>query len=321
MLRLPLNDFAGIRMKRRLITFDWAMKRLLRSKANFEVLEGFLSELLKQEITILELLESESNKDQAFDKYNRVDLKVKNQLGEIIIIEVQFEREVQFLHRILYATSKTITEHMFQAEDYDHVVKVISINILYFDLGSGDDYIYHGTTRFSGIHQHDELQLSAEQRKLFNINHPHEIFPEYYLLKINQFDDIARDRLDEWVYFLKNEEIKEEFSAKGLQRAKELFDVMRLSESERMAYEYFIEDMRYQRSMFKSSYGSGHRDGKKEGREEGREEGRKEGREKGREEGRKEEVIEMARNMKRHQEPVAKIVRYTGLSIEEVESL
>ena len=31
---------------RKLITFDLAMKRLLRSKANFEILEGFLSELL-----------------------------------------------------------------------------------------------------------------------------------------------------------------------------------------------------------------------------------------------------------------------------------
>ena len=31
---------------RSMISFDWAMKRLLRNKANFEVLEGFLSELL-----------------------------------------------------------------------------------------------------------------------------------------------------------------------------------------------------------------------------------------------------------------------------------
>jgi len=48
--------------KRRLISFDWAMKKLLRSKANFEILEGFLSELLKDNIHILEILESESNK-------------------------------------------------------------------------------------------------------------------------------------------------------------------------------------------------------------------------------------------------------------------
>ena len=45
-------------MQRKLISFDWAIKRILRSKANFEILEGFLSELLKEDITILEVLES-----------------------------------------------------------------------------------------------------------------------------------------------------------------------------------------------------------------------------------------------------------------------
>ena len=97
--------------QRKLITFDWAMKRLLRSKANFEILEGFLSELLSDEIKIIELLESESNKDHAADKFNRVDLKVKNRAGEIIIIEVQYEREFDYLQRMLYGTSRVITEH------------------------------------------------------------------------------------------------------------------------------------------------------------------------------------------------------------------
>jgi len=41
---------------RKLVSFDWALKRLLRSKANYEVLEGFLSELLKGDIEILEIL-------------------------------------------------------------------------------------------------------------------------------------------------------------------------------------------------------------------------------------------------------------------------
>ncbi len=94
--------------KRRLISFDWAMKKLLRSKANFEILEGFLSELLKDNIQIQEILESESNKEGHKGKFNRVDLKVKNQNDEIIIIEVQYEREFDYLQRILYGTSKGV---------------------------------------------------------------------------------------------------------------------------------------------------------------------------------------------------------------------
>ena len=135
--------------KTRLISFDWALKKLLRSKANFEILEGFLSELLKDDIHILEILESESNKEDRRDKFNRVDMKVKNQDNEIIIIEVQYEREFDYLQRILYGNSKTITEHLHESEPYSKVVKVISVNILYFDLGQGDDYVYHGSTQLN----------------------------------------------------------------------------------------------------------------------------------------------------------------------------
>src|SRR5271154_1581673 len=85
----------------RLVTFDWAVKNLLRNKANFDVLEGFLSELLKTKIRIEQVLESESNKNHAQDKSNRVDLLVKTSEGEHIIIEVQCARQWDYLSRIL----------------------------------------------------------------------------------------------------------------------------------------------------------------------------------------------------------------------------
>jgi hypothetical protein len=59
-------------MSKRLVRFDWAMKKLLRNKANFSILEGFFSELLRRDITIQNILESESNKQTDDDKYNRV---------------------------------------------------------------------------------------------------------------------------------------------------------------------------------------------------------------------------------------------------------
>ena len=83
-------------MQRKLISFDWAIKRILRSKANFDILEGFLSELLKENITILEVLESESNQDLKNDKFNRLDIKVKNQKQEIVLIEIQYDREMDY---------------------------------------------------------------------------------------------------------------------------------------------------------------------------------------------------------------------------------
>ncbi len=115
--------------KRKLITFDWAIKRLLRSKANFGILEGFLSELLKEDIVILDVLESESNKDNKIDKFNRVDLKVRNSQQEIII-EIQYDREYDYLQRIFYGVSKTAIEYMQEGKAYTGITKVISINIL-----------------------------------------------------------------------------------------------------------------------------------------------------------------------------------------------
>lgn len=131
-----------------LIRFDWALKRLLRNKANYKVLEGFMSELLNEEITIINILESESNQETEDDKFNRVDLLVENSKKELTIIEIQQRNEYDYFHRMLYGTSKLITEYLKLGEPYSNIRKVYSVNILYFDLGQGEDYIYHGKTNF-----------------------------------------------------------------------------------------------------------------------------------------------------------------------------
>ena len=307
----------GIMSRRKLVSFDWAMKKLLRSKANYEILEGFLSELLKEDIKILEILESESNKEDNEDKFNRVDLKVKDSKGEIIIIEVQYGREYDYFQRILFGSSKTITEHMREGNIYLDVVKVISINILYFDLGHGKDYIYHGTTNFRGLHEKDELELNEKQKELFKKEKIEDLFPEYYLLKVNNFNDIAKDTLDEWIYFLKNGEIKEKFKAKGIKKAEKELNVMKLSEEERIIYEKHIDNIRYQGSMIWGSYASGEIDGMKKGIEKGIKEGIK----KGKLEGIKEGKLETAKNLLKLNVSKEVISQSTGLSIEEIEGI
>jgi predicted transposase/invertase (TIGR01784 family) len=124
-----------------LVRFDWAIKYLLRNKANFDILEGFLSELLKTSITIESLLESEGNKNTEDNKTNQVDLLVKTGQNERVIIEVQCASQWDYLSRILYGTAKTISEHLKQRADYHQVCKVISVNIVFFNLGEGKDYL------------------------------------------------------------------------------------------------------------------------------------------------------------------------------------
>ena len=231
---------------RKLVSFDWAMKRLLRSKANFAVLEGFLSELLRDDITITEILESESNADSGDGKVTRVDMKVRDHLGRQIIIELQHTRQGDYLQRMLYYASRAVTETLPRGQAYAKVERVISVNIVYFDVGQGNDYVYLGRNEFRGIHTQDTLTLSPEQRTAFGCDDVAELFPEYYILRVNKFDDVARDGLDQWVYFLKNEDIPGNFDAKGLREAKDTLDVMKLSETERHAYEAYQDDLHLQ---------------------------------------------------------------------------
>lgn len=304
-------------MSKGLIRFDWAMKKLLRSKTNFGILEGFLSELLKHDVKILNLLESESNQEDRDDKQNRVDLLAQLENGEIVLIEVQVNTEYDYFHRMLYGTSKVITEHLKKGDAYAQIKKVYSVNILYFDLGYGKDYIYHGTTRFIGVHQRDELDLNKKQKELYQKEFIHQIYPEYFLIKVNQFDDVAKNTLDEWIYFLKNEEIKDSFCAKGLAEAKNKLTEMKLSEPEKGDYEIYLDNLRYQASMVESNYDSGVIDGEKRGIKKGIKEGEKIGFEKGK----TEEKQEMAKKMKTAGIALEVIQKITGLGIEEIKRL
>ncbi|MEA1956300.1 MAG: Rpn family recombination-promoting nuclease/putative transposase [Campylobacterota bacterium] len=254
-------------MQRKLISFDWAIKRILRSKANFEILEGFLSELLFEDIIILEILESESNQEQRDDKFNRLDIKVKNQNEEIILIEIQYDREMDYMQRILYASSKAIVEHMKESESYSKVTKIISISILYFDFGNGDDYIYKGTTNFIGLHNKSLLQLNEDQKELYKTNKVEKLYPEFYLIKIKNFDDNSKDTLDEWINFLKNEEIPENPKAKGLLKAKETLDYLKMEDDERLDYNQYQKSLHDQASAYESTYVIGKIKGKKEAEE------------------------------------------------------
>jgi predicted transposase/invertase (TIGR01784 family) len=235
-------------MSKRLIRFDWAVKKLLRNKANFVVLEGFLSELLFDDIKIQKILESEGNQETENDKYNRVDILTQNSKNELIIVEIQNTYEIDFFHRMIYGTSKALIENISLGQPYSEIKKVISINIVYFDLGQGKDYVYKGKTNFEGLHEKDTLQLSIQQKETFTKKEISDFFPEYYIIKVNKFNDIAKDTLDEWVYFLKNSEVKDEFKAKGLAEAKEVLDIMRLDKEQQYGYNRYLDYLHYKAS-------------------------------------------------------------------------
>jgi predicted transposase/invertase (TIGR01784 family) len=238
---------------RPLISFDWAIKRLLRQKANFGILEGFLSELLREDVVVKSILESEANKDNAESKLNKFDLLCENDKGELLAIELQFYPEVDFLHRMLFGTSKLVSDFIKQGDTYEVVKKVYSINIVYFDLGLGSDYVYHGKTVFYGLHHQDELKLSIAQQKKLQKEHVHQIFPEYYIIKVNNFDNIAMDTFDEWIYYLKTNKLPEMNKAKGLKDVEAQLKIDNMETQEKIEYEGYMKGLVVSKSMIETA--------------------------------------------------------------------
>lgn len=291
--------------KDKYIRFDWAIKRLLRNKANFGVLEGLLTVLLNEPIHIVEILESEGNQQRENEKFNRVDIKAKNSQDEIIIVEVQNTREIYYLERILFGVAKAITEHIELGNLYSEVKKIYSISILYFDLGKGNDYLYHGQNTFVGVHTGDFLEVTTKEKDAIVHKLPSEIFPEYFLIRVNEFNKVAVTPLEEWIEYFKSGIIRPDTKAPGLEEARRKLVYYNMDKAEQLAYDEHVNALMIQNDVLSTAA--------MEGREEGREEGRQEGRQ--------EEKIENARTMKSLNISADIIHQVTGLPLEEIDRL
>jgi len=281
--------------KSKYVRFDWAIKRILRDKTNKrwssesqpslledgrvatefdkvkEVLEGLITVLLGEPVTIMEILESEGNQDSREDKMNRVDVKAKTSEGEYIIVEVQLTKERDFFQRILFGTAKGITDQISIGQDYSVIKKIYSINILYFDFGCGDDYAYHGVTTFTGMTKEGSvLRFNNEKEERYisettkHVTLPDEVFPEYFLLIVNHFkrwsseshpslledgrvvtefdevNEVAKTPIEEWMDYLKDAVIRDDTTTPGLQAAREKLAYMSMTDKERRAYEDYM---------------------------------------------------------------------------------
>lgn len=297
-------------MKDNFIRFDWAMKRLLRDKSNYVVLEGFLSTLLEEDLRISRFLESESNQIDETDKFNRADILVEDSKGRLLVIKIQNYRELYYYHQMLYGASDILSRYTDEEIDYNKICKIYSINIVYFSMIKSKDYAYHGEIIFRGLHDSDNfLKLSARQQEIFTGKDAKDIFPEYYVLRVNDFDKVAKTPLDEWIKFLKTGEIDKEATAKGLLEARERLRIDTLPDAEKRAYYRDMEALRYQRSVIKTGWDEGHTEGFKEGKA------------KGRAEGEKMKAKEVAKRMKEMGLSVKDIIQCTGLTHGEIEEL
>ena len=235
-------------MGKRFVSFDWALKWWLRRKDNFDVLEGFLSVLLQDDIKIAEVLEDLSDRPPHQKLLNRLDLMAHNQKGELVFIELQTLWEYGGFHSLANRVSQSISELIRESIGQDKVSKVISVNLIYLCLDDCEDYVYFGKSEVCGLHCNDRLLLSDGSQT---------VQPEFYFIRLDKFDEIIRNPLDEWLCFIKREDIDNEFKARGLAAADEKLNKCKLSNSELYAYGEWVEDRRCERSTMKSAIWQG----------------------------------------------------------------
>jgi len=227
--------------KTKLIRFDWAMKNLLRDKANFDILEGFLTAVLRQEVSIIKILESESNVPDIDPKLNRVDILIQDQQQRYVRIEIQNCHITAYLERILFGVSKVIVDNVKSGEDYREISKVVSISILYFNFGLGEDYVFYGNTEFRGLHNNEPLvfRRRQEDKTLLKLK-SQDIFPEYYLINVERFADVMKTDLDEWIYLFKHAALPPHCQAKNLDKAGEKLELLKMKPEERHRYDLYL---------------------------------------------------------------------------------
>ena len=288
-----------------ILRFDWAAKSILRQKENFDILEGMLSVFLEEKVKIECLLESESNVEFPEGKSNRVDIRAKNAKGEIILVEIQLRHDPYFMERILFSVAKTLTEHLCKGEDYSEVKKVYSFNILYYDFGQGEDYLYYGGTTFCGKHHGDIFRIGHRGEEAIRWMEAASIYPEYYILRVKAFQGEAHTPEEEWMRYLKESEIDPSTTVPGLQEAYRRLKVLQMSPKERRAYDNFLFNKVFEKNVIKGAEDIAWYEGMIKGKEEGEQK----------------KAFEIARQLKQMNIPFTQITQATGLSAEEIEGL
>ncbi|MDR0329505.1 MAG: Rpn family recombination-promoting nuclease/putative transposase [Rickettsia sp.] len=279
-----------------LVSLDYAIKYLLKDKGDYEIIEGFISAILKDAgylpVKITALLESESNKERKDLKKSVADVIVEDQQGHKYIVEIDRSTTHTFLHKACFNSCRLIVDNISSDQDYSDIKKIFHINLIYFVLSDISSPLYHGQTIFRKMDREHpvDLHLADMGCRFFDV---HNVFPEYFVISVPLFDGIIKDELDEWLYFAKHSEVKDDFKSPYMKKVAEHLSVLKMTPEERQHYQNYVNESLKERDYIVAA----------------------------RTEGRAEEKIAMAKKMLKENFSIETISRIIELSIEEIEVL
>ena len=282
-----------------LISFDYAIKYLLRDKGDYSIVEGFISALLQTKgykaVKIIALLESESNKEDSISKRSLADVIVEDADHNKYIIEIERTVKDSFIHKACFNTSRLIVDNLAQRADYTEIVKVFHIALLYFPVGKGA--IYHGKTIIHEIETNERLTVHIQNEETKQVFDATDILPEYFFISVPLFNDRLEREIDDWLYVMKYDNVPTKFHSSYMEQVAEKLSILKMSSDERNSYYYYLKQL----------YND--RDGLKAAKAEGREEGEKK------------KANEVALNLLKQNIDIKVIALATGLTQEDIASL
>jgi hypothetical protein len=230
---------SGKNCGKHLVSFELALKHTLRNTSNFDVVEGFLNELIKQQFKIIDILENPDNEENPANKSGYVDILVKDDTNEVILIEILFVYDNDYYEKALCYDSIDLVNRAVRNDKSNmakYTVETYAIFIKHIE-DKEKTYCYHGTMSITDMITKQPVQLTKKQyRNLLQLTGLY-AYPQHYIIALNNFGDTVNNTLDEWIYFLKHDKIEDSFSAQGLVKARDLLDYSKLPENEKANYD------------------------------------------------------------------------------------
>ena len=284
---------------------DYGFKKIFGQEVSKELLIEFLNDLLEGErvITDLTFLNNEQLPIYPEERIAIYDIFCTTDTGEKIIVEMQNRSQVYFKERALYYLSHAIVRQGVKGESWKFDIKAVyGVFFINFLLDENQKL------------RTDVILTDRETGKLFS-DKLRQIFIALPLF--NKTETECETDFERWIFVLNNMETLNRMPFKAqkavFEKLEEIVDVHSLSEEDRVRYENSVNA--YRDYLATIDYAA------KKGVEEGFEDGLQKGIQEGIRKGQQEKALEIARSMKAMGMTSEQIMKVTGLSLAEIESL
>lgn len=283
-----------------------------------EITKDFLEAVLNEKITKIDLSKNPILRRMRInDKMGILDVIVEIDNKEYCNIEMQMSDKDDLIRRILYYWAKSYSKGIQKSEFYEELKRTISVIITDFEIKGLEELEY--CTKWKIIEEKERKIILTDVLEIVIIELP----------KIYRKRD-KKDKLLEWTYFLdnpKSEEVEEIMKEnEGIKKANEKLEEISDDEIMQRIAEWKADGIRIEKGRQAKQARLERRlkeleEEQERVRKESIKQGLEEGRRKGIEQGKREEVIKMVKSLEKEGLDVSFIMKVTGLTKEEIDSI